>query len=153
MEDREKPSKSVLYAGVFCFFLFAAWAFIWFWLETYSTFLAFFHLEHVISFNKGALYLFGVGLGMWALVGYMLAELWLGKPPSKRYEKVVTRLGVAGLVLAFSLPHVVHYSLDAWLDSRDYTICEPASHQWLHSVTLVYTKTETECLRLLQKVS
>ncbi|WNO08047.1 hypothetical protein [Teredinibacter sp. KSP-S5-2] len=145
MNEVEKPPKLVLYGGVAVFILISVAAFIWFAWSMFSLAVQVIALSSIISLDKGALYFFGVSLGLGGVSVFMVVELYLGKPPSEKFGKFIGRWAISGLVIMLIVPHFVHYSLDSYLMKKQYSICEKASHAWLHARTIVYMKNQADC--------
>ncbi len=104
-----------------------------------------------IAFNKGIFYMLGGGIGLGALFTGMIIEVWIKRPPSDRILKNVGRTAIAGVVIMFALPQVVHYSIANYLEPKGYEICGDASYQWLHYQDIIYTNNPEVCLKLVRE--
>ena len=98
-----------------------------------------------VAFNKGAMYLPGLSLGLGALCVAMTLEAWRRRPPVPRTARLLSQLAVGGVVVMFLLPAMTHYWVAGRMQDRGYAVCESASHRWLHSRTIVYTRSEAIC--------
>ncbi len=102
-------------------------------------------LPDSIAFNKGAYYLLGAGITVGIFCYILMLDFWLKKKTSRKMVKVMLRAAIAGIIVSVILPQVVYLGCDRYLRELGYGVCEEASHRWLHSVTLVYTKSSGVC--------
>lgn len=149
MENREEPSFFIRIFGPLIFVLSALGAFLWFFLR------AFYLLkqmdEVVVVFDKGSYYALGVGVGLMAIAFAGVQETWLRKPLTKRSTSIISKLAIAGVVLTFTVPHIMHYASDRHLKNSGYSVCAEASHQWLFVRNIVYIQPSIECSADLKK--
>lgn len=148
MEGNQKPSLLLQYIGIFVFILMSLGAFFGFGYFSIDTVEQIVSHSPSISFDKGAFYLLGVGIGLGALVMGMIIEVWKKKPPSDKITQRVVRTAVWGVATMFILPQVAQYAIEDYLEARNYGVCQEASHQWLHARTIVYTDNPETCLQL-----
>lgn len=94
----------------------------------------------LITFEKGAFYLFGVGGGLLTIVFNIVYSGILKKELPDFLHVLLTRLLIGSVVLTFALPQIVHITIEPYLEDQGYQICREKSHRWLHVVTIVYTK-------------
>lgn len=94
----------------------------------------------IININKGAYYLFGVGMASLFLVFDVVYSKVLKKEISKNMHRQLTRIGVGSIVVVFVLPHIIHFAAADYLEKAHYQVCESRSTQWLFVRTIVYTK-------------
>ncbi len=149
MEDREKPSWAIRVFGPLIFIFISMAAFAWF-------FYRFFVLitgigSEVVILEKGSFYMLGVGVGTLALSFAGVLETWLGKTLTQKATSFISKMGITGVVLMFTLPHLIHYIADDYLESNDYSICVAASHQWLFVRDIVYVQESITCSENLLK--
>ena len=102
-------------------------------------------LPEVVSFDKGAFYLPGVFLGMSVLIFAIVYEAVLRKEATKKYASICTKIIIAALLIIFALPMIAHSGVENHLLQKKYSICSEASHQWLHSRTIVYVSSRDKC--------
>lgn len=105
----------------------------------------------VILFDKGSYYMLGVGLGLLSLGIGLAKEFWGGNPLTAKQADIISKLGIAGVVLIFIIPHISHFSADYYLKNQGYSVCEEASHQWLFVRDIVYIQPTVECSEDLKK--
>lgn len=143
MENREKPSWGIRVFGPLIFIVGGLAALIWFF---YRVFRLIHHgLSDIVVFDKGSFYMLGVGVGMSVLAAALVQEGWFDRVLTPKQTKYFTRLLVISLVLLVTIPHLVHFSADMVLKSEGYSVCEPASHQWLFVRDIVYISGATHC--------
>jgi hypothetical protein len=104
-----------------------------------------------ISFDKGAMYMLGVGVGLSALTYAILHEAILKKILTERVTSWITRCAFAGIGLMFIFPHIVHYPVENYLEGEGYQICSQASYQWLLYRKIVYVSSPEVCAGLGRK--
>jgi len=152
MSQHEKQiSKPMLYAGLGALIIMTMIGISYF---TYAVFTLGKDLSNHsdnISFNKGAFYLLGASIGLASIVFAGIYESGLGHTLSKALGSTITKVALAGLIIMLVLPHVTHYFVSSAVESDGYSICDAASHQWLYSKTIVFTRNEEAC-RLLTAV-
>ncbi len=97
-----------------------------------------FHSREQIIFDKGAYYLFGGGLFFVLLVlGFFIVKKL---KVSDKFQKIFVAIMALSLILTFTLPQIIHISVENNLENKNYQVCVEKSTQWLHAVTIVYTK-------------
>ena len=94
----------------------------------------------ILTFDKGAFYLFGVGLGLIVLSATIIySKIVNNKLPDTIHRLIFISL-VASLAVLFILPQAMHFYIDSYTEKNNYQICRDQSHRWLHVVTIVYAK-------------
>jgi len=101
----------------------------------------------IIEFNKGAMYLLGVGLGAGLLVLFMIHEL-SGKEISNSYNRKATRLASVFIGLIFVFPQLVDYAVSSRVISIGYVFCENSSYRWLHVQEKVFGINADACVNI-----
>ena len=151
MEVTEKPSLLMQYITTLMLILMMVGAFVWFGITLIDTAQQIYLRPTSISFNKGVFYMFGAGIGLGVLVVAMITEVVLKKHLSKRLNAFLTKVAISGVIIIFLLPQVVHYLIADYLEGQGYEVCHEASHQWLHSRTIVFVNDMEVCLELANK--
>lgn len=128
------PTKCVT---VIIFALFAISTLLAFGYYAYDVSISLILKKEVIEFNKGAMYMLGVGLGAGILVIFMIHEL-TGKKISDSYNKKATRIAFISIGLIFAFPQLADYIVHSKIRSMDYVFCEDKSYRWLHAQNKVY---------------
>lgn len=93
-----------------------------------------------IEFNKGALYLYGVGLILLIFVVGIIYTNYLKRSISNHTNKIIGKVVLVCLIITFLLPQIIHYATANYLENRGYQVCEARSKKWLHVQTIVYSK-------------
>lgn len=151
MEDNGKPSLLMQYSTTVVLILMMLGSFLWFGQTAIDTTQQLILSPSSISFNKGVFYMFGVGVSLSVLVYAMIIESVLKKNLSKKSNNVLTKTAIFGVAIMFLLPQVVHYSIAHYLEGQGYEVCHEASHQWLHSRTIVFVNNMDVCSALVNK--
>jgi hypothetical protein len=149
MEDREKPSWAIRTFGPIPIILGSISALIWFFYRVFL-FLEGISSEIVII-EKGSFYMLGVGVGLLALAFVCVQEFWVGKLLTKEQSSFMTKLAIIGVVLTFTVPQLVHFASNSFLQKKGYSVCEEASQQWLFVRNIVYIKETIECSKIPHK--
>lgn len=139
------PSKPMLYTGLIVFVGLAVAIFGYFLLSVSELIQALVSLPEVVSFDKGAFYMPGVFLGLVVLIFAAVYESILRKQLTKKIASIITKIAIAAVIITFVLPMVVHSSVENYMIEKNYSVCDEASHQWLHSRTIVYVRTRDKC--------
>ncbi len=134
-----------LYTSLLLFSIFSLGSLAWFLIELYSLFSQISNHQAYISFNKGSMYLLGVGLGSLILTWLMLYGSVFKKTLTERLNRFYTRLVLSSILLLFIFPQLVHYPLESYLQSEEYKECHELSHRWLHAQTIIYSKSSFSC--------
>lgn len=149
IEQSQKPSWMLLY-GVLTFLILLAagllYVFITSSIKLYSGISL---LTSSITFDKGAFYLPGCEIGFGVLLFVIIYEIALGKELTKKIARSCTQIGIIALIAVFSLPPIAQYMVEKIMHKHNYELCEPASHQWLFSKTIVYVNNSAVCNKLL----
>ena len=98
----------------------------------------------IIVFDKGAMYMFGVGMTTGFLVFLMIYEI-LQKKITARLNKIATYVGTGFLGLIFLFPMGAGFVVQGYIDNIGYVYCSKQSSRWLHAQTLVYAASEADC--------
>ena len=100
--------------------------------------------------EKGSYYMLGVGIGMLDLAFIVIWEQWLVKPVTKSITKIFSWLAIGSVVLLLALPQIIYFVADEHLTSKDYAVCEEASHEWLFVRNIMYVKPPVVCSESLR---
>ncbi len=125
------------YITVFLFSLFSISTLLAFGYYAFNTFLDFLYAKNIIEFNKGAMYMLGVGLSAGLLVMFMIHELQ-GKEISGTYNKKATRLAFIFIGIVFIFPQIVDYVVSYKIKNLGYVYCQNQSYRWLHAQNKVF---------------
>ena len=139
------PSKTTLYGGLAFLIVFTVISLVYFFMELIDLSQAVTALPQVYYFNKGAFYLPGVVIGLSVLIFAIIYESVLRKLLTKKLASLLTRTGFGAVALMFILPHIVEYAVNRHFENNNYYLCNEASHQWLRSKTIAYTRDKAVC--------
>ncbi|CAG20039.1 Hypothetical protein PBPRA1628 [Photobacterium profundum SS9] len=87
----------------------------------------------------------GVSIISSALSFVLIYEFWIGVDLTKKLSIYCTRICVIGVIVLFTLPPVLDYSISTYLENRNHVVCVEASTQWLHSKTTVFVREPNVC--------
>lgn len=124
----------------------ATFGLLWFFNHSAELSVGVFRSADTVEFDKGAMYMLGGGIGIICLLILSVPAVFFGKSPSKVIEERAIKGLIAGLVLTFTLPHLVHVSISTTLKNRDYVICQELTSRWLMHVTFVYASSPERCM-------
>ena len=145
MNTQSAPTAPYRY-GVFLAFLFFSFAaLIWFGWSFSNLVLQLSAATPVISLNKGAMYMLGIGLASSVLTIAIFQEAIIRRPMTDKLARRLTGGALAGLVIVFLLPFMTHSVIEQRLEARGYKICEQASYQWLLYRNIVYVSDYELC--------
>jgi len=99
----------------------------------------------VILFDKGALYMLGVGIGLAVLTYAVLHEVILKRPLTDKFSKIMNIGALTSIIVMIIFPQVIHYPVEQLLEKRGYKICNQASYQWFLYRRIVYTSSPEIC--------
>ena len=80
------------------------------------------HKEDVIAFNKGAMYMLGVGLSGGLLIYFMIYEIIYGKI-SESFNKKATRLAFIFMGSIFIFPQIIDFRVRQYIGHTGYVFC------------------------------
>lgn len=146
MGEQKKTVTPAKCITVIIFALFAICAFLVFGYYAVDVSVSLISKKEIIEFNKGSMYMLGVGLGTGMLVVFMIHEL-IGKKISKSYNTKATRFALLSIGLIFVFPQFSDYLVSSKVRSMDYIFCEEKSYQWLHVQNKVYGVSVDACSR------
>ena len=139
------PSASVRYGGFLLFFALMLGAALWFGWSFISLVSQILHEAPVIYFNKGALYMLGVAIGLLALVYAIFIEVILQQQLTENSSRMITRTAYIGIGVLVLFPQIIHFTVERNLIKKNYEICETASYQWLMYREIVFTRDTQTC--------
>jgi len=137
MGDHAKNVTPAKYVTVIVFALFAICSLLAFGYYAFDVTISLILKKEIIEFNKGAMYMLGVGLGSGLLVIFMIHEL-TGKKISNSYNKKATKFALISIGMIFVFPQLADYIVSSKVEKMDYVFCEEKSYRWLHAQNKVY---------------
>ena len=145
MVQHDSSTIFARFGGLFIFLSMTTVCFVWFAWSIYSIANQITTDAHVVYFDKGSLYMLGAGIGLSALTFAILYEGILRRNLTKRVTKIITKSALAGIILMFLLPQLLHYLTNTYLTEKRYIVCVEASYQWLFYKKIVYTDIQSTC--------
>lgn len=145
----DKPKKSsflIQVPTVLLFILIALSALIIFGYFTYVLMSGIFTGSDLIIFNKGAMYMLGVGLTSGLLSFFMLYEIF-NKEVSASLNKKSTRPALIFVCSKFVIPQLAGFAVNEYIKSIEYVYCAEESSHWLQNQNLIYANNELTCTK------
>jgi hypothetical protein len=149
MDNEEKLGWAIRIFGPLFFIVLSivAFVFLFYGLSSFFGSLS----ADLVVIMKGSFYMIGGGVSMSALAFGCIQGAWLGKRVPEKQTFIIMKLLVGGLILMLTLPHIIHYAMASVLEGRGYSVCDAASHQWLHNRDIVYIRQPLECTKDVEK--
>ena len=142
-DQRERPSFFARTFGPPICLILAVGALSWF---VYALTVLFRDIQaEIVLIDKGSYYMLGVGISKSALAFIVVYEFWFGKALPDKLRGLCGRWAIAGLVVLFVFPHVMHFGADYYLKGRGYSVCDRASSQRMRFVRIVYAESTSVC--------
>jgi hypothetical protein len=145
MDNEEKPGWAMRIFGPLFLIVLSICGFVAFFYGLSSFFGSL--SADLVVIMKGSFYMIGCGVGLSGVTFGCIKGGWLGKRVTEKQTSIIIKLLVGGLFLAFTLPHIIHYAMASVLEGRGYSVCDAASHQWLHNRKIVYIRQPLECTK------
>lgn len=153
MGESATPSLKTKIMSLTFFVALAAGSFLWFGISIVSLFNQLHFHEAIVAFDKGSIYMLGVGVGLLLLIGGGVLQGFLGREPDAAAEKIFKWGMVFSLTLTIALPQLVHYGVDQSAKAQKYEICTEAGYQWFMYRKIYYADSRDSCNRLVQDKS
>ncbi len=147
MEVKDTERNLLKYLTVIVFALFAVGALLAFGYYALHTVVDIIDMKSVIEFNKGAMYMLGVGLSAGLLTFFMIYEIQ-NRKISESFNKKATRLALIFIGSIFIFPQIVDYGVHQKIKSIGYVFCAKQSYSWLHVQNKVFGLNEVACMQL-----
>ena len=140
-----KPSATVRYGGFLLFVALMLSAALWFSWSFISLISQLLNEAPAIYFNKGAMYMLGIAIGLLALVYAIFLEVILQQQLTNKSSKIITRIAYIGIGVLIIFPQAIHFPIENHLLKRHYEICETAYNRWLMYREIAFTKDANTC--------
>lgn len=151
MGENATPSlKTKIISLVFLASL-AVGSFLWFGISIVSLYHQLNFHEAIVAFDKGAIYMLGVGVALLLLIGGGVLQGFLGRELDAAAEKIFKWGIIVSLVLTLALPHLVHFWVDHSAKTQKYEVCSEAGYQWLMYRKIYYVDSRDSCSRLVKE--
>jgi hypothetical protein len=150
MTENATPSLPAKIISLAFFVVLAAGSLLWAGISIVSLYRQLHFHEAIVAFDKGAMYMLGVGIGLLLLVGGGILQGLLGREPDAAVKKIFKWGIVFSLTLMIALPQLAHYWVDYSAKTQKYEICHEAGYQWLMYRKIYYAGSRDSCNRLIQ---
>jgi len=151
MGGEQRPSTLVRFLSVVFFSILTLSSLAWFTVSITGLLSQFLLNDPVVEFDKGSMYMLGIGLGLLLLtIGGVIQGL-LGKKLTSQKEAVFTRGLAFSLILMIGFPHLTHYVVANYARQRNYSVCSDATYRWLLYSKFYYTNSDMACNELVSK--
>lgn len=148
-EQQSSPMARFLSVGFFLVLTIASLA--WFFVSTTSLISQIRLNAPIIGFDKGSVYMLGIGLGLLLLsVGGIMQGI-LGKALTPANESLFKKGIVISILLMFLLPHAVHYGVSQYTQKQHYTLCNEATYRWFLYSKFYFTNNASGCDALIRE--
>jgi hypothetical protein len=122
---------------------------IWFGSSIQNLISDLINMNNVITFDKGAMYVLGAGVGALSLSVAVVYTAIYQRRVSFSVEKVLIKIALIAVVVMFVLPQIAHLSVNRIIDDNSYQECEPLSYRWMLYKKYVFTQDEETCINLV----
>lgn len=148
MKESTTPSLQTKIISLAFFVFLAAGSLLWFGKSVVSLYHQFHFHEAIVAFDKGAMYMFGVGAGLLLLIGGGVLQGLLGREPNDAAKKIFKGGVIFSLTLTIALPQLAHYWVSHSAKAQNYDVCNEAGYQWLMYQKIYYTDSRDSCDRI-----
>ena len=151
MKSEQLPSAFVRFLSVGFFLILALSALAWFVVSIIGFVSQFRMNDMVVGFDKGSMYMLGIGLGLLLLtIGGVIQGL-LGIKLTPKKETLFTRGLMFSLILMVTFPQLTHYLVAHYAQKQNYIVCSAATYRWLLYSKIFYVKNEVVCTELVNE--
>jgi len=151
MKSEQLPSALARFLSVGFFLVLTLSALAWFVFSIIGFITQFRMNNVVVGFDKGSMYMLGIGLGLLLLtIGGVMQGLFKKKLTPKK-ETLFARGLVFSLILMVTFPQLTHYLVANYSQKQNYIVCSDATYRWLLYSKIYYAKNETACNELVNE--
>lgn len=151
MYSEHNPSFSTRLLSVAFFAILTILSLVWFFISVTSLLSQFRLNESVIAFDKGSMYMLGVGIGLLSLTIGGLMQGIFGKVLTSKWESLFKRSLVVSIIVMVALPQLAQYSVDSYARKQHYDICNEATYKWFLYSKYYYTDNQIACNKLVKE--
>lgn len=105
----------------------------------------------VIAFDKGSMYMLGIGMALLSLTIGGLIHGVLAKALTPKAETIFKYSVIASIVVMIALPQITHHFIDSYVRNKNYISCNEATYQWLLYSKYYYSDSQINCDKLVQE--
>ncbi|UZJ44077.1 hypothetical protein OOT55_15660 [Marinimicrobium sp. C6131] len=127
------------------FLLLAIGSLLWFLISLMELMSRALSGADTFSFDKGAMYMLGVGIGLLTLSLGGLVQGVLDRPQTARSEKRFKQVMLGSFLALIIVPQLAHLVVFEWSESRFYKVCEKSTYRWLLYGKYYFAKFEEGC--------
>ncbi len=137
---KNKNSSVTVFTTLLSFLALGVLSLYFFITHLASLVLDLINLPPDIYFNKGSLYLFGVGVILLIFVAGIFYTYYQNKKLTSTANKKITHIIIFLLLTIFIMPQITHFTVESYFLKKGYAVCEAKSKQWLFVKTVVFSK-------------
>lgn len=150
MTESAAPSLQTKIISLAFFVVLATGSLLWFGISIVGLYHQIHFHEAIVAFDKGAMYMLGVGVGLFLLVGGGVLQGLLGRELDAAAIKIFKWGMIFSLILTITLPQLVHYWVDHSAKTAKYEVCSEAGYQWLMYRKIYYADSRDSCSQFFQ---
>lgn len=151
MNEDEKPSLLMRLLSIAFFLMLALSALAWFSVSIIELISQFHLREPVVGFDKGSMYMLGIGFGLFLLTIGGVMQGVLGQTLTPKKETLFRRGMVISLILMVFVPQITTYVVGKYAYKHHYSICNDATYRWLLYSKYYYTESKIACVKLVNR--
>lgn len=151
MNREQLPSPLTRFLSVVFFSMLTLSALAWFVVSVIGIISQFSLNDPVVGFDKGSMYMLGVGLGLLLLTIGGIMQGIFGQALTPKEETLFKRGIVISIVLMVTFPQLAHYLVSKYAHKQHYSICNDATYRWLLYRKLYYTESKITCDKLVNE--
>lgn len=150
MLDNQPCSVFTRLLSVSFFLIFGLAALLWFGVSMSTLVSQLVAESPVVAFDKGAMYMLGVGSALLLLAAGGFLHGVMGKKQTKAGDSIFKRGVIVCFLVLIVFPQAAQFIVNRYALGHSYQTCESAGYRWLLYSKYYYTKDDAECDRLSQ---
>src|SRR5690606_36588757 len=131
MNEEKNPSFLTRVMSVNLFAILTISSLAWFFISAVNLFSQLRFDDAVVTFDKGAMYMLGVGAGLLCLTAGGFIEGVVGKELTPNMKSLFKYGLIASIFAMVVLPHLAHYLTNGYAQKKNYDVCHEVSYHWL----------------------
>lgn len=149
MEDRPLTSTSKKLFSIAFLSILTLSSLAWFIISINLLVSQFHTSSPIIGFDKGSMYMLGIGFGLLFLTIGGVTQGLLQKKLTPRHEAFFTRALIINLLVTIAFPQLAHYTVARYAQKQGYNTCDDFTYRWLLYSKSYYTKHEIFCSKII----
>lgn len=105
----------------------------------------------IVAFDKGSMYMLGIGLVLLLLTTNGVMHGILGKELTEKVASSYKYGIVASLILMVVLPQLTHFIVNRHFKNADYVVCNEVSYRWMLYSKYYYTGNQAICSNIVRE--